>query len=409
MKLAGPFLCLFCIVLLPARLSAVDATKPASAQQSFAQKVRQVSLNMTLGELFDRLQRDSLVRIDVDWLTLSAAGLRPQSRVSIQADEASYGQLLSLALAQISPAGCPLAWYWDDDIVKITTQEKVLARGKRLSLAEPTISQSTGPSTLLPSGLSLRVEDGATTSPAGQAPSPVRGRINHVVFDNTPLADVIEYIRSISGANFFVNWEALKISGVTKETPVSLDLYNLSLSRLLDIVTEQLVPAGDRFQRVYWVADRGVVTISTGSSLDAQMRVHMLDVTDLILPEIRRSMNELGTSGVGASVFSGTGSAVGGSGSMIGQSGNTQSTGSAGMSTGTGLSFGGSSGTSGGTASGSASSDQQIENLIRIIKQTIGDDMWYPQGKGTIFVFNDRLVISQSLLGFKLLEESMRR
>lgn len=258
MKLAGPFLCLFCIILLPVTLYASDATKPASAQQSFAQKVRQASLNMTLGELFDRLQRDSLVRIDVDWLTLSAAGLRPQSRVSIQADEANYGQLLSLALVQISPAGCPLAWYWDDDIVKITTQEKVLARGKRLSLAEPTISQSASPSTLF----------GATTSPAGQAPSPIRGRINHVVFDNTPLADVIEYIRSISGANFFVNWEALKISGVTKETPVSLDLYSLSLSRLLDIVTEQLVPAGDRFQRVYWVADRGVVTISTGSSLD---------------------------------------------------------------------------------------------------------------------------------------------
>jgi hypothetical protein len=44
-----------------------------------------------------------------------------------------------------------------------------------------------------------------------------------------------------------------------------------------------------------------------------------------------------------------------------------------------------------------------------IIKNSIGRDMWEPNGKGSIVILRDRLVITQSLLGFKLMEEAASR
>ena len=46
------------------------------------------------------------------------------------------------------------------------------------------------------------------------------------------------------------------------------------------------------------------------------------------------------------------------------------------------------------------------DTLIKTIKEAIGEDMWTPTGKGSIKMIGNRLVISQTLLGFKLLEES---
>jgi len=46
------------------------------------------------------------------------------------------------------------------------------------------------------------------------------------------------------------------------------------------------------------------------------------------------------------------------------------------------------------------------DTLINTIKEAIGEDMWAPNGKGSIKMIGNRLVISQTLLGFKLLEES---
>jgi len=51
---------------------------------------------------------------------------------------------------------------------------------------------------------------------------------------------------------------------------------------------------------------------------------------------------------------------------------------------------------------------KQQEKVIESIKTAIGLDMWQPDGKGSIRVINSKLVISQTLLGFKLLENALR-
>ena len=48
------------------------------------------------------------------------------------------------------------------------------------------------------------------------------------------------------------------------------------------------------------------------------------------------------------------------------------------------------------------------EKVVNTIKNMIGQDMWEPEGKGSIRVLNNKLVISQTLLGFKMLEQALR-
>ena len=46
---------------------------------------------------------------------------------------------------------------------------------------------------------------------------------------------------------------------------------------------------------------------------------------------------------------------------------------------------------------------------VAFATDTIGEEMWRPMGKGSIRLHNKRLIITQSLLGFKLMEQSLRK
>ena len=48
------------------------------------------------------------------------------------------------------------------------------------------------------------------------------------------------------------------------------------------------------------------------------------------------------------------------------------------------------------------------QNLIGIIQEAIGEEMWQPQGTGSIRLLGGKLLISQTQLGFKLLEMAIR-
>ena len=47
------------------------------------------------------------------------------------------------------------------------------------------------------------------------------------------------------------------------------------------------------------------------------------------------------------------------------------------------------------------------ETLITTIKESIGEEMWQPEGKGSIKLLRNNLIITQSLLGFKLMRETI--
>jgi len=101
-----------------------------------------------------------------------------------------------------------------------------------------------------------------------------------VTFDGNRLENVIEYLRNVTGADFFVNWRALEGAGIEPGTTVTLQLNNVpgdkALNLILDQVGGDLVPLG-------YTVDDGVVTISTRENLGKNTVFQTYDIRDLVV------------------------------------------------------------------------------------------------------------------------------
>lgn len=65
-------------------------------------------------------------------------------------------------------------------------------------------------------------------------------RLQKVDFDNIELADVIQFIRDISGINIYVKWNSLANVGVEKATSVTLHLKDVTIEKVLRILLADL-------------------------------------------------------------------------------------------------------------------------------------------------------------------------
>src|SRR6185503_19075525 len=99
-------------------------------------------------------------------------------------------------------------------------------------------------------------------------------------FDAVAFADVVDFLRDVSGANIFVNWKALEAAGVDRTAPVTARLRNIKFSKALTIILDSVsggtVPLG-------YTIDDGVITISTGEDLDRNVITRVYDTRDLII------------------------------------------------------------------------------------------------------------------------------
>jgi hypothetical protein len=371
-----------CVGLWGACALGADLNSPqASARQMLDQKIEHFSTNAPLAEVIRQFSQQTGIRIEVDWPALQTTGVKADTPVVLKARQVSAAALLSLMLDQVSARNQPLAWRAEGDAVLVTTQMRLLSR-------ETAIPRS-----------SARRADRRAARPVG------------IDFSDAPLESVVAQFRQITGQSFFVNWDALEKVGLRRDTPVSLGLSNVAAARALDLLTEQLSASPDRYQKVYWVLDRGVITISTGEALDAQLHVWVCDISDLLAMPPHRDFSSLGRPQAGQTSTT-PGTALGATGPQQ-PSATPSGTSRGGMRTstiqeGAMLQVGG--GTTGQAETAAAQGrDQHIQTLIRVIQGSIGQDMWQPEGKGAITVFNNHLIISQTLLGFKLMEDASRR
>ncbi|MBI1372771.1 MAG: hypothetical protein GC159_08425 [Phycisphaera sp.] len=101
-----------------------------------------------------------------------------------------------------------------------------------------------------------------------------------VSFDANRLENVIEYLRNVTGVNFFVNWRALEGAGIEPGSTVTLNLANVPADKALKLILDQvggdLVPLG-------YTVDDGVVTISTLENLGKNTVIHSYDIRDLLV------------------------------------------------------------------------------------------------------------------------------
>lgn len=333
------------------------------SQSALQKQVHKFSTNGTLDETMAKLSDAGSLKIVIDWKALDATGLDRKATVVYSTTNATVEQLIEMALARAAVREQPLAWYMEGEVVHVTTQAKVLYHH------DLPVAQNT-----------------AARSAKDKTPAPARV----IKFDNTSLADVLAYVRETSKVNLSVNWKSLEESGITKETQISIEARDLTHAQLLDMVLDQISGDKDKLTRAYWVAHNGVVTIATGNALNNETITKVVDVSDLLMPvpNMQGPVLDLSKSTPSSSGGAG-GSGSGSSGGLLGQ----QSSNSAAAP----------------EEDVPAARQKLRENLIQSVKNSIGDDMWKPDGKGSITLLGSKMVISQTLLGFKLMENAGRK
>ena len=303
------------------------------------------------------------LEVSVDWKTLNAAGIERTTKVALDVKNVTWRQVLDVILSRAYVRGAPLAWRTDGKTILISTQKSILR---------------------------LAAKNAETILRSKTARPPKRNNraklLSSVEFTDMPLRDVLKFFETAVDSNFHVNWKALEQAGIGKETPISLNLRRISVGRALDLTLSQVNASQDKLERVYWIIDRGVVMVSTGADFNRTMVTRVIDAGTslMVVPDSegpRISLREASKAAGGAN---------GGGGNDIKLFEDDEQRGS------------------GETKSYDKQKKKQQDAVLESIKTMIGKDMWEPDGKGSIRIIGNKLVITQSLLGFKLMEKAMR-
>jgi hypothetical protein len=115
--------------------------------------------------------------------------------------------------------------------------------------------------------------------PAHTVPLSGNRRLPPAKFENTPLAQVVDFLRNSGQNNIFVNWRALQAAGIDKSTHVTADLSNQTLDQGLVRV---LKAASRPDAKLDWTFDEGVITISLEDDLNPELHLRVYDVRDLV-------------------------------------------------------------------------------------------------------------------------------
>jgi len=365
-------------LLLAGLLVALPLYAADDTADLLAAEIAKFQVNGTFEKAVADLSAAGKVKILPDWPVLTAAGAVPDTRVALRARGETLQDLLDTLVLRAAAKDSPLAWYVDGQAIRITTQDNVVHH----IAPSPDAPRAATPETAAPAPAAPEV-----AAPPAAAPKPrdvIRTNTDGAVsFKEMPLKDVIKYFEDHTGLNIVVNWSSLEAVGIAKDTPVTLECRKLSAGRVLDLVLDNISGNRDKFERVYYVIDNGVVTIATGNTLNSKTKSIVIDVTDMLMvvpdfkgPRLDLSMNTINGNVTGTTNTTGTDN-------------NTDST----------------------TANEPTMSEQRAkvqENLINAIKNSIGPEMWQPDGKGSITVFQGKLVITQTQLGFKLMEASVK-
>lgn len=222
----------------------------------------------------------------------------------------------------------------------------------------------------VPPGPVLTARTVAPRTAAGEA-APNRAlarRIAEVKLTGVELDGALNYVRDISGANIHVNWRALEQINVTRATPVSIRLNDVTARRVLRGLLDE-TGAGELI--TYYIDD-GVIEITTRELADAQLITRVYPVHDLVtsIPNFEGPTFNLQSQGTQTSGGGGGGS--GGSGQGL---------------------FGGNTPAS--AADTPQSRGQQGESLVKLITETVRPDVWRDNGgTASIRYFNGHIIVT---------------
>ncbi len=115
-------------------------------------------------------------------------------------------------------------------------------------------------------------------SSAPQRPAaPSRGA--EIKFDGIGLAESIDFLRDLTGANIHVQWKALEEVGVTRDAPVNVHFRSLTLGKALTLI----LSSASGKNELAFVSDGNVIEITTRALADKKLYTRVYPVDDLLL------------------------------------------------------------------------------------------------------------------------------
>jgi len=96
---------------------------------------------------------------------------------------------------------------------------------------------------------------------------------------NEPLSAALGRVRDFAGLNMVVDWRALEAAGVAADAPVTLSVRDLPARRVLRLI---LRAASSSKDRLTYLADDGVIVVSTDERMSGETATRVYDIRDLI-------------------------------------------------------------------------------------------------------------------------------
>lgn len=219
--------------------------------------------------------------------------------------------------------------------------------------------------------------------------------VPEVRFDEEPLGDVLEWLRTHGIKNIVVHWSKIEeLADVDASTPVSLHLSSQTLGEILDMVLEQASHLAYQNEgRLFYRIINGVIEISNRAHYAHEIVVRTYPVENLLQSLIHYD-DAPTVSVAGGGQGGGGGGRRGGGGGQNPRGGGNRPPGGGGSGneSGGGIFEGGGEGE---LIDFEALREEQIEKLIEVIKN-IRPETW-AGGRGTISEFRGQLVIAQTI------------
>lgn len=213
-------------------------------------------------------------------------------------------------------------------------------------------------------------------------------RIPELSFTEAPLEQVMDWLQDFTQMNVTVRWQVLEDAGISRDKPISLRAKNLRLSQVLWMIMNE---AGGTEVKLAYQATGNLLVLSTNEDLGQEMVVKVYDVSDLLFePQRFTNAPQIDLQQL-AQIASQASQAIQNVG--FGQGGQAGGFGGGGG--------GGQSIFQNGQGQGEDNYDPEakIQELINLITQAIDPDSWEANGgPGTIHVFNQQLVVRNSIL-----------
>src|SRR2546421_7564942 len=190
-------------------------------------------------------------------------------------------------------------------------------------------------------------------------------RVYTVALKSVSLSDAIDSIRDMTGANLHVNWRALALLNITRQTPISLQLRDVPLRKVLQMLLDDAAPG----QCTFYVED-GVIEVTTKQIADAQLITKVYPVQDIVMdvPNFNAPPVNLSTS-----AGNGGGRVSGGGSSPFANNSSEQTA----------------------QQQTPKSKDQRSEDLVTLIKESVQPEIWRDAGgTATIRQFNGVIIVT---------------